>query len=348
MPVDGTSSWVDTHRMMHRVALPVLGLASIASISAFAQSVISTHSGVVYFFEGSVYVGGQQMEQKFGRFPSIGEGGELRTRQGRAEVLLTPGVFLRIGGNSAIRMVSTNLSDTRVELLDGSAILEASEHAANTAVRVIHKKWQVQIPEEGVFQIDSEPPQVLGYQGEAQVTAEGTEPVAVGRGQTLPFGSVLVPEQTPAAAESEFKSWAMSRSQAISSDNATAAGIVDDPTVIENSTGAMGSLSYFPLTGIPGVAVTNPYGLSFWSPFQSALSSIYFPAYSYGSLYPGGWPTSIRQQTWHPPGTVVIRSPIGGGVHPGGTGQPRSLYNPPPRTQHPVAPHAGPHPGPRR
>jgi hypothetical protein len=60
------------------------------SFPASGQSVISTHSGLVYFFEGSVLLGDQPLEQKFGKFPDIGEGRELRTEQGRAEVLLTP------------------------------------------------------------------------------------------------------------------------------------------------------------------------------------------------------------------------------------------------------------------
>src|SRR5215472_3504504 len=93
--------------------LPLLAL--VPALPVLGQAVISTHSGVVYFFEGSVFVGDQRLEQKFGRFPEVGEGRELRTEHGRAEVLLTPGVFLRVGENSAIRMLSSKISDTRVE-----------------------------------------------------------------------------------------------------------------------------------------------------------------------------------------------------------------------------------------
>ena len=74
-------------------------LAAIAglALSASAQSVISTHSGVIYFSEGAVYVGDQPLERYPGKFPSVPQGAELRTADGRAEVLLTPGVFLRMG-----------------------------------------------------------------------------------------------------------------------------------------------------------------------------------------------------------------------------------------------------------
>jgi len=56
----------------------------VASIAVFPmlglpQSVVSTHSGVVHFFEDTVFVADRQLEQKFGRFPQIGEGWELRT-----------------------------------------------------------------------------------------------------------------------------------------------------------------------------------------------------------------------------------------------------------------------------
>src|SRR6516164_7360452 len=97
------------------VLLQVSSLASAAWVPALAQSAISTHSGLVYFFDGAVYISNQRLEQKFGRFPDIGEGLELRTEHGRAEVLLTPGVFLRVGENSSIRLLSNKLSDTRVE-----------------------------------------------------------------------------------------------------------------------------------------------------------------------------------------------------------------------------------------
>src|SRR5579883_695875 len=137
--------------------LPIFSLSFLPWTSALAQSVVPTHSGLVYFFEGSVYMGDQRLEQKFGRFPDIGEGGELRTESGRAEVLLTPGVFVRLGDNSSIRLISSKLSDTQVELLRGSAILEATDEAAGGDVMVLHKTWRIRLPHEGVYRVDSDP-----------------------------------------------------------------------------------------------------------------------------------------------------------------------------------------------
>src|SRR5579883_2972063 len=172
--------------MLHpRSAAFAAALASGWWIPAFGQSVISTHSGVVYFFEGSVFLGDQPLQQKFGKFPDIGEGGQLRTEHGRAEVLLTPGVMLRVAENSSIRMISTSLSDTRVELIGGSAIIESNEPQSGNSVTLIHKNWSARIPHEGVFRVDSDPPLVTVYKGEVNVSAGDDAGVAVRRSRQI-------------------------------------------------------------------------------------------------------------------------------------------------------------------
>src|ERR1700686_2759815 len=109
---------------------PVCALSTLTAflavlIPAAAQSVISAHSGLIHFFEGAVYLGDQSLESHLGKFPSVPQGVELRTAEGRAEVLLTPGVFLRVGDRRAIRMVANDLADTRVQLERGSVIVDS-------------------------------------------------------------------------------------------------------------------------------------------------------------------------------------------------------------------------------
>src|SRR6516165_6834238 len=102
--------------MLCRCAYGFVALAMLTALALFAagQEVISVRSGVIHFFEGSDYLNDQPLEPHPGKFQILAEGDELRTAQGRAEVLLTPGVFLRMGENSAIRMVANTLVDTRV------------------------------------------------------------------------------------------------------------------------------------------------------------------------------------------------------------------------------------------
>src|SRR6516225_5702236 len=106
-----------------RRAVSVAVLAAFSGFAAYAQSVISAHSGVLHLSEGAVFADNQPVNQKYGTFPDLKEKSVLRTEAGRAEVLLTPGVFLRVGENTEIKMIDNRLADTRVELVKGSAIV---------------------------------------------------------------------------------------------------------------------------------------------------------------------------------------------------------------------------------
>src|SRR5258706_5131600 len=85
--------------------------------AAWAQSVISAHSGVVHYVEGEVTIDGAAVHPKFAEFPDVKDGQVLATEEGRVEVLLTPGVLLRMAENSSVRMLSNALADTRIEVV---------------------------------------------------------------------------------------------------------------------------------------------------------------------------------------------------------------------------------------
>ena len=130
-------------------ALSTLAAVIAMALPARAQSVISTHSGLIHFFDGAVYLDDHPLESHLGRFPSMPQGGELRTADGRAEVLLTPGVFLRMGERSSIRLVSNDLADTQVELETGSAIVDAGEPSPDNSVTIIYRDWRIHFLQKG-------------------------------------------------------------------------------------------------------------------------------------------------------------------------------------------------------
>jgi hypothetical protein len=53
---------------------------------AFAQTVISAHSGLIHYVEGRVLLDGKPVEVKITNFPEVKENMELRTEDGRAGV----------------------------------------------------------------------------------------------------------------------------------------------------------------------------------------------------------------------------------------------------------------------
>ena len=80
--------------------------------------------GTINYVEGQVNFDGQEVATSSLGSMEVAPGHVLQTDHGKAEMLLTPGVFLRLGDNSAVRMVEPSLTDTRVDLLRGRAMLE--------------------------------------------------------------------------------------------------------------------------------------------------------------------------------------------------------------------------------
>jgi len=274
-------------------------LAAIIALAlpAGAQSVISTHAGVIHFFEGNVYLGDQALESHLGRYLTVPQGAELRTAAGRAEVLLTPGVFLRVGEQTSIRMLATDLADTQVELEAGSAIVDSAEPNAGTSVSLVYRGWKVHFLQKGVYRLDSDPARLLVTEGQAEVFAAGeAQPVMVERGMSLPLSEVLVPEAARAETEDSLSEWSDGRGESITADNAITAQIDEDPSQAGVTPGLAGmggvdGFTYFPMLGVPALGLGaysqySPYsGLA--NPLQLGFNSIYLPGYTYRPLILG-------------------------------------------------------------
>lgn len=256
--------------MFYRVstlwALPVL--AGVLTPLAVGQSVISTHSGIVHFSEGAVYVDDQPLESHPGIFPSVPQDSELRTRDGRAEVLLTPNVFLRIGEDSAIRMLSNELSNARVELLAGSAEVDSAEPSSRTSVTLFYRRWAVRLRDHGVYRIDCGPGRLWALHGKVEVSSGVDQrTLVVEQGMNLQF-SVLVPERSIDAPRDAFSTWIEGREQSIAAERDIAAN-TRDPASIQDPASLSGSSSgtsfdmpvyaYLPILGVAAAWIPHAF-----------------------------------------------------------------------------------------
>lgn len=281
--------------MSHRWIL-FWALTPLVGLPASAQSVISAHSGLVHFFDGTVLLDDQPLQQKTGKFDQMNNGSELRTQDGRAELLLTPGTFLRLGANSAIRMISNRLDDTRVELLSGAAILDqGSDTLANTSVTLLYNLDEVHINKPGRYRFDSEPPQLKVETGDAEVKGPGTS-VQASTGFVVPLDGKLVARKilndSHANSGDDLDTWDQARNNSVAQDNQDAAATNDLSKTIDgwqnNPDTVLQSLGIPPY--IPGMSSTVPppgYGAGLYdpSPYGSGLygSSLYGPSlYAYG------------------------------------------------------------------
>jgi hypothetical protein len=249
---------------------PALTLLACLHISG--QLVTSVRSGVVHFSEGSVFIDDHALDQKFGTFPSIKEGSTLRTEEGRAEVLLTPGVLLRIDENSSIRMISSAIKDTRVDFVGGSIILDSVDASGDGAVVITYKDSQVRFPKRGVYRMDSEPPVLQAYQGEAEVSRDG-KPSSVDPAHLFFFSLGLQTQKFGDGADDDFYQWSKDRSEFISADNRSAAQSAGDPGQMDSGvTGTRDPDVYLGTPSYGGIGMPTYGGLGGTLPFDYSLS----------------------------------------------------------------------------
>ncbi len=243
----------------------VLG-ACLACSTSFAQVAISARSGMVHYMEGKVFIGDHELDSKFGQFPDVKEGQILKTTEGRAELLLTPGVFLRVAENSAVKMISSRLIDTRVELLSGSILVECAELAKDNAVTFIYKDSTVELLKKGLVRFDSESGLLRVYNGEAVVSKAG-QSLTLKEGKQTLLAGVLSPEKFDNKIGDTFYRWASRRAGSLAVANLSAAKSLRDSGTSWPSSGWLwnplfGSFTYIPLSGY----YNSPFGYNYYSP----------------------------------------------------------------------------------
>jgi hypothetical protein len=87
------------------IAIACLALGGGAGVAP-AQQMISAKAGLINVVEGQAIVDGKPLVPKPSEFTQLKPGSLLETGEGRSEVLLSPGSYLRLSENSAIRMTS--------------------------------------------------------------------------------------------------------------------------------------------------------------------------------------------------------------------------------------------------
>lgn len=294
--------------------------------AAFGQEVVSARSGMVHFTQGEVFLDDHPLDRKSGSFPVIKEGSTLRTEKGRAEVLLTPGVFLRLDENSAIRMVSTELADTRLSFVGGAAILDESDAAqTNNSISIAYKDARAQFPKKGVYRLDADTGVLQVYSGEAEVMYDGQK-TTVDPSHLFFCWLGLETAKLGNGTEDEFYDWASDRNQVIAQENQLAQDTNKDPgdadADLSAGLGGSGIVPYSsgPYSNSPGVlppsvgpqVYPSPYGSyavggTYFNPFSPFGASPFYP-FGYPALIVAVprrnlsplWPHSTTNHVWHP------------------------------------------------
>ncbi|MDQ6706655.1 MAG: FecR domain-containing protein [Acidobacteriota bacterium] len=286
-----------------RFNLASLFSVTFAAGSLFGQSVLSVNSGLVHYSEGKVYAADKLVEPKFGHFPELKNNDELRTEEGRAEVLLSPGSFLRVAENSSIRMISNRLTDTKIELLTGEALIETVDQTKDKAaamvkgnsITMLYKDASISLVKSGVYVFSADSGRVRVYEGEAVVTAGGSQ-LTLKKGKETLLGGVLMASKFDSKLGDELVRWSYRRAGYVAMANVSAAKSFRDNGYGSGGFSMLGGgfgsgwafNPYFGMyTFVPGYGfASSPFGYNYWSPYN--VGQFYSYAPYYGGYYGGG------------------------------------------------------------
>jgi hypothetical protein len=245
---------------------------------------------MIHYVEGQVQLEGQTVEPKFGEFPEVKNGQTLATTDGRVEVLLTPGVFLRLSEDSSFKMVSNKLESTALEVVSGSALIEVDELLKDNSIQIKVKDATVELSKKGLYRFEADPARLRVYDGEARVTS-GEQTSIAHKGRQVDLNGVLVASNFDPKATDAFYRWASRRSSYIATANVSSARAAGQSGWL--SSGQYGSWAYNPWFGmftyLPGSGYGyNPFGWSYFSPMT--VGSVYIPGlYNTGYYGNGGY-----------------------------------------------------------
>jgi FecR protein len=178
--------------------------------------------GMVNYIEGAVSLEGSPLTNKSVGRVVMDPGQIVSTGEGKVEVLLNPGIFLRVDSNSAVKMISPSLTPSQVEVVSGRAGVEVDQLLKGNVVQIVNHGVTTQLVKTGYYEFDAENGSVMVFKGRAEVE------VANDKWQKVTGGRKLMLGEGPNAKESKFQpnpqedtlmNWSRLRSQYLAQAN---------------------------------------------------------------------------------------------------------------------------------
>jgi hypothetical protein len=201
-------------------------LAALLSLPAWGDTTTDRHSampGALNYVEGQATIGDEALNVKSVGSANLQDGQVLTTEKGKAEILLTPGVYFRLGDNSSARMVSSSLTHTQVALDEGEAMLEVDEIFPQNDIVISQEGTTTRVLKAGLYDFDAATHQVRVFDGKANVfTGDRQITVKGGHELTLDTPGKLKAQgfnKKEVANNDDLYRWSSLRSQYLSEAN---------------------------------------------------------------------------------------------------------------------------------
>lgn len=314
---------------MRKTTLEIIGglfLAGVlcAPVAGATESPKAAYPGTVNYVEGQVSIGSQNLGVDQIGSARLQPEQTLTTDKGKAEVLLTPGVFLRVGDQSAVQMVSPNLTDTEVAINRGEATVEVDDIYPENRLIVDEGSSKTQLVKNGFYDFDADTGVIRVFSGKAELT-DGDRRISIGGGHEVTLGLPDAKSRgfDKKANEDDLYQWSSLRSSYVAQANVDIApeyygGYGWDP-------GWYGAGWYWDpwfdgFTFIPGDGIFySPFGWGYYPPFWFGGYG-YYGGYGYGYHYPHHFDPHGTVPAGHAHAWGGARGGYAGGGHAGGFG----------------------------
>jgi len=273
--------------MTHSKLMDIASVLLAAALSVPAWGADSAHPerttanparpGSLNYVEGQASLEGQSLGPEAIGKTELHAGQSLETQAGKAELLLTPGVFFRLGDNSSATMISLTLTNTELRLDKGEATVEAAELHPENNVVIAEGAAKTRLSKTGFYDFDAEHDIVRVYQGEANIEVNGHN-IKVENDHQLAFnaGASMTPEKfNKQQDQDDLYRWSSLRSSYLAEANVDRAQ--DHQEGYWYGAGWDWDPYYAAYTFIPGDGIFySPFGWGFYSPFDVGFAPIFF------------------------------------------------------------------------
>ncbi|MGB0012374.1 MAG: hypothetical protein WBQ03_12260 [Candidatus Sulfotelmatobacter sp.] len=217
-----------------------LFLAALLSAPAWAttnwpsSSNASSNSavpGTVNYVEGKVFIGDEPLNHDSIGKMVLEDGQTVSTQAGKVEVLLTPGVFLRVGTGSSVTMLADSLTNTELRLTQGHAMVEVDDIYPQNNLRMEEGDATARMVKPGLYDFNLRQDEARVFDGQAMVR-DGDKNIKLKSGHEL-----LVADNAPPKSESfkkktyetgDLYNWSSLRSSYLAEANVDEANMMLD------------------------------------------------------------------------------------------------------------------------
>jgi hypothetical protein len=255
---------------------------------AMATSANSALPGTLNYVEGEASIGTQTLDSKAIGSVELQPGQSLVTGHGKAELLLTPGVFLRVGDDSSVKMISPSLTNTEIGVDKGRVMIDVAEIHRENDIRVVENGTTTRLLKTGLYDFDQRSDQLHVFNGKAWVGDNGHEATVKGGHEVIlaDNSSLKVHKfDKKSLKESDLYRWSDLRSTYLAEANVNAAG-----TYYVDGWGPWGSgwwgtgwywnPWYDAYTFIPADGIFySPFGCAFYSPWYVERAPFFVTGY---------------------------------------------------------------------